>query len=126
MATLRTSLSRSLILLRSNTPKLAPISSSVRLQVQKSRNYGTVSSVPPQATETSSTSPSKDVYQEALNATEPRSNWTREEIKAIYDKPLMELCWGAGSLHRKFHIPGAIQMCTLLNIKTGGCSEDCS
>jgi biotin synthase len=30
------------------------------------------------------------------------------------------------TVHRKFHSPAAIQMCTLMNIKTGGCSEDCS
>ena len=30
------------------------------------------------------------------------------------------------ALHRRFHNPSAIQMCTLMNIKTGGCSEDCS
>jgi len=29
-------------------------------------------------------------------------------------------------VHRRFHDPAAIQMCTLFNIKTGGCSEDCS
>ena len=29
-------------------------------------------------------------------------------------------------MHRRFHDPAAIQMCTLMNIKTGGCSEDCS
>jgi len=29
-------------------------------------------------------------------------------------------------VHRRFHDPSAIQMCTLMNIKTGGCSEDCS
>ncbi|RAL63902.1 hypothetical protein DID88_003090 [Monilinia fructigena] len=69
-----------------------------------------VSSVPPEATEAATVK--KDIYQEALNAAEPRSNWTREEIKEIYDKPLMELCWGAGACIEKFHIPG--------------CSEDCS
>lgn len=31
-----------------------------------------------------------------------------------------------GVLHRRFHSPSAVQMCTLMNIKTGGCSEDCS
>ena len=31
-----------------------------------------------------------------------------------------------GTLHRRFHEPSSIQMCTLMNIKTGGCSEDCS
>jgi biotin synthase len=30
------------------------------------------------------------------------------------------------TVHRRFHDPAAIQMCTLMNIKTGGCSEDCS
>ena len=30
------------------------------------------------------------------------------------------------AVHRRFHDPSAIQMCTLMNIKTGGCSEDCS
>lgn len=30
------------------------------------------------------------------------------------------------TLHRRFHRTSAIQMCTLMNIKTGGCSEDCS
>lgn len=30
------------------------------------------------------------------------------------------------AIHRRFHDPSAIQMCTLMNIKTGGCSEDCS
>jgi biotin synthase len=30
------------------------------------------------------------------------------------------------TVHRRFHAPGAIQLCTLMNIKTGGCSEDCS
>ncbi|PBP18713.1 biotin synthase [Diplocarpon rosae] len=38
----------------------------------------------------------------------------------------MSLAFAAGSVHRKFHNPAAIQMCTLMNIKTGGCSEDCS
>lgn len=29
-------------------------------------------------------------------------------------------------MHRRFHDPTKIQLCTLHNIKTGGCSEDCS
>lgn len=38
----------------------------------------------------------------------------------------MELTYASASVHRRFHNPSAIQMCTLMNIKTGGCSEDCS
>jgi biotin synthase len=37
-----------------------------------------------------------------------------------------ELIPQKATIHRRFHNPGAIQMCTLMNIKTGGCSEDCS
>jgi biotin synthase len=38
----------------------------------------------------------------------------------------MELAFAAGTLHRRFHEAGRVQLCTLMNIKTGGCSEDCS
>ncbi|ORY69118.1 biotin synthase [Pseudomassariella vexata] len=65
-------------------------------------------------------------FQQALHATSPRTDWKREEISEIYNKPLMELAFAAGTVHRRFHNPTAIQMCTLMNIKTGGCSEDCS
>ena len=29
-------------------------------------------------------------------------------------------------VHRRFHNPAEVQLCTLMNIKTGGCTEDCS
>lgn len=63
---------------------------------------------------------------EAVRARAPRFDWTREEIGELYRMPLMELAFQSGTLHRRFHSPSAIQMCTLMNIKTGGCSEDCS
>ncbi|KAL7813563.1 hypothetical protein V8C44DRAFT_327116 [Trichoderma aethiopicum] len=68
----------------------------------------------------------KKLMAEAVAATKPRNNWTREEIAAIYYQPLLELTYQSGSLHRRFHAPGEVQLCTLMNIKTGGCSEDCS
>ncbi|KAF1810421.1 putative biotin synthase [Eremomyces bilateralis CBS 781.70] len=64
--------------------------------------------------------------QDAMNASRPRNNWTKEEISEIYNTPLMELTYAAATLHRRFHNPAAIQLCTLMSIKTGGCSEDCS
>ncbi|KAI9833465.1 MAG: hypothetical protein M1819_003623 [Sarea resinae] len=67
-----------------------------------------------------------NVLQEALKATGPRTNWTREEIQEIFDTPLNNLTYASATIHRRFHDPLAIQMCTLMNIKTGGCSEDCS
>ncbi|KXL47749.1 MAG: hypothetical protein FE78DRAFT_325033, partial [Acidomyces sp. 'richmondensis'] len=62
----------------------------------------------------------------AVSANSPRYDWTRDEIREIYNTPLMELAFQSGTIHRRFHRPSAIQMCTLMNIKTGGCSEDCS
>ncbi|CAN3374877.1 hypothetical protein DIURU_002610 [Diutina rugosa] len=53
------------------------------------------------------------------------SYWTQAEISEIYHTPLMELVHQAQLQHRRFHNPREVQLCTLLNIKTGGCSEDC-
>ncbi|KAK0249218.1 biotin synthase [Friedmanniomyces endolithicus] len=66
------------------------------------------------------------VLRNAVSAQGTRYDWTRDEIRDIYNTPLMELAFQSATLHRRFHRPSAIQMCTLMNIKTGGCSEDCS
>lgn len=58
--------------------------------------------------------------------TKIRNNWTKEEIQQIYDQPLMELIYQAATVHREFHNPAEVQVCTLLSVKTGGCPEDCS
>ncbi|TDO25759.1 biotin synthase BioB [Sediminibacterium goheungense] len=55
-----------------------------------------------------------------------RHNWTREEIYDIYNMPLLELVFRAAELHRKYNDTAEVQVCTLLSIKTGGCSEDCA
>lgn len=60
-----------------------------------------------------------------VNITAEKS-YTKEEISAIYKKPLLDLVFEASSIHRQNHDPHEIQLCTLLNIKSGGCSEDCS
>lgn len=57
---------------------------------------------------------------------EVRHDWTKEEILALYNKPLMELLYEAATVHRKHHDPNIVQVSTLLSIKTGGCSEDCA
>jgi len=54
-----------------------------------------------------------------------RHNWTKEEIIALYNKPLMDLLYEAASVHRVYHDPNVVQVSTLLSIKTGGCPEDC-
>ncbi len=57
---------------------------------------------------------------------EIRNNWTIEEINDIYNMPLLELIYNAATIHRKFNNTAEVQVCTLLSIKTGGCSEDCA
>jgi len=54
-----------------------------------------------------------------------RTDWTREEIAALFDLPFVELVFQAATVHRAHHAVGQIQLCTLLSIKTGGCPEDC-
>jgi biotin synthase len=55
-----------------------------------------------------------------------RNNWTFTEIQEIYNKPLLELMYEAATVHRQYNQTGEVQVCTLLSVKTGGCSEDCA
>jgi len=54
-----------------------------------------------------------------------RSDWTREEVKALFALPFSELIFRAQSLHRTYFRANEVQISTLLSIKTGGCPEDC-
>ncbi|MFT7051364.1 MAG: biotin synthase [Psychroserpens sp.] len=56
---------------------------------------------------------------------EMKHNWTKEDVLAIYNKPLMDLLFDAATIHRVHHDPNTVQVSTLLSIKTGGCPEDC-
>jgi biotin synthase len=51
---------------------------------------------------------------------------TPESISAIYTQPLPDLIFEAQQVHRRFHDARTIQLCTLSNIKSGNCPEDCS
>jgi biotin synthetase len=53
-------------------------------------------------------------------------SWTLSAVADLYDMPLLDLVFQAATVHRKYHDPAEVQMCTLLSIKTGGCPEDCS
>ncbi|HCL84020.1 MAG TPA: biotin synthase BioB [Chitinophagaceae bacterium] len=55
-----------------------------------------------------------------------RNNWTKEEIQEIYQLPLLELVYRAATVHRTYNNTAEVQVCTLLSVKTGGCSEDCA
>jgi biotin synthase len=56
----------------------------------------------------------------------PRHDWTREEVRALFDLPFPELMFRAQSAHRQNFDPAEVQISTLLSIKTGGCPEDCA
>ncbi|KAF9535515.1 biotin synthase [Crepidotus variabilis] len=64
--------------------------------------------------------------QASASALGTRHDWSRDEIQKVYDTPLMELVFQAATVHRQFQDASKIQLCTLMNIKTGGCTEDCS
>jgi len=55
-----------------------------------------------------------------------RNDWTIDEVKAIYDTPVLQLIVQAAEVHKKYNATAEVQVCTLLSVKTGGCSEDCS
>lgn len=52
-------------------------------------------------------------------------DWTIEELKELYELPLIELISKSNNLHAQFHKLSEIQVCSLISIKTGGCPEDC-
>ena len=55
-----------------------------------------------------------------------RRDWSREEVRALFALPFNDLLHRAHTVHRAHHDPSAVQVSTLLSIKTGGCPEDCS
>src|SRR6201995_3362530 len=63
--------------------------------------------------------PARDLYMT------PRSDWTREEIAALFALPFPALMFRAQSVHRTHFDPSQVQVSQLLSIKTGGCPEDC-
>jgi biotin synthase len=55
-----------------------------------------------------------------------RHDWTLTQIKALFAKPFNDLLFQAQTTHRRYFDPNAVQISTLLSIKTGACPEDCS
>ncbi|MEN8107123.1 MAG: biotin synthase BioB [Pseudomonadota bacterium] len=54
-----------------------------------------------------------------------RHDWSRTEVRALFDMPFNDLLYEAQMVHRQHFNPNAVQISTLLSIKTGGCPEDC-
>lgn len=55
-----------------------------------------------------------------------RHDWALTEVLALFELPFNDLLFRAHSVHRACHDPNAVQISTLLSIKTGACPEDCA
>jgi len=53
------------------------------------------------------------------------NRWSVADIVALFELPFSDLMYQAQTVHRANFDPNAVQVSTLLSIKTGGCSEDC-
>ena len=53
------------------------------------------------------------------------ARWSLPEVEALFRLPFADLLYRAQQVHREHFDPNAVQLSTLLSIKTGGCSEDC-
>lgn len=58
-------------------------------------------------------------------ATEFRHDWSLDEIEALFALPFNDLLFQAQGVHRRHFEPNTVQVSTLINIKTGGCAENC-
>ncbi|WP_416050208.1 biotin synthase BioB [Cupriavidus basilensis] len=63
-------------------------------------------------------------FTEPAPATKP-GDWTVAEVAALYALPFNDLLFRAQQVHREHFDANAVQLSTLLSIKTGGCEEDC-
>src|SRR6201991_1540427 len=61
----------------------------------------------------------------AASATANRARWRVADVVELYELPLNDLLFRAQQVHREHFDPNAVQLSTLLSIKTGGCPEDC-
>ncbi len=63
---------------------------------------------------------------EATCETTNTQSWTREQIENLFALPFNDLLFQAQTVHREHHDPNAVQLSSLLSIKTGACPEDCA
>ena len=58
-------------------------------------------------------------------SSDKNQRWSVVEIEALFRLPFADLLYSAQQIHREHFDPNAVQLSTLLSIKSGGCSEDC-
>jgi biotin synthase len=54
-----------------------------------------------------------------------KPHWSIAQVEALYALPFNDLVYRAHGVHRQHFDANAVQLSTLLSIKTGGCPEDC-
>ena len=76
--------------------------------------------------------PSAERMIDLVDATGPRfgdggdaQRWPVEAVNVLFALPFSDLLFQAQQVHRAHHSPNAVQLSTLISIKTGGCPEDC-
>lgn len=75
----------------------------------------------------STTHSTTDCVRQPSPAISPRTrhDWNEQEVSALFALPFNDLVFKAASVHREHFDPNAVQVSTLLSIKTGACPEDC-
>ncbi len=61
----------------------------------------------------------------AGNAPSTPPRWPQPAVLALLELPFADLMYRAQEVHRAHHAPNAVQLSTLISVKTGGCPEDC-
>ena len=77
------------------------------------------------AQQTEATTSASKLALAALATGEARTDWTLDEVRALYTAPFADLMHAAQTVHRQNFNPNQVQISTLLSVKTGGCPEDC-
>ena len=60
-----------------------------------------------------------------MNNSSDNHTWTAPQVQALFELPFNDLLFRAHSVHRENFVPNQVQKSRLVNIKTGGCPEDC-
>lgn len=66
----------------------------------------------------------RPIKPQTSNKTTPE-RWSVPAVEELFKLPFSDLMFRAQQIHREHFDPNAVQLSTLLSIKTGGCSEDC-
>jgi len=61
-----------------------------------------------------------------MSASNLRHDWTAKQVNALFTVPFNDLLFEAQRIHRQHFDANAVQISSLLSIKTGGCEEDCA